>query len=549
MQTFLVTATPPTPNGELHVGHLSGPYLAADVFCRYQRMQGNRAVYLCSSDDHQSYTMTTATRRGCTPAELAERQTQVIKSTLRAAHIELDLYTSALSNKRHIDFVQNFVKELYSRGLLLEKTKTIYYCKSCEHYLFESFIKGGCPFCGEEAAGNLCEACGRINDPIDLQDPICSMCHTTPSLTTYQGLFFPLEAHREAMAQFYASQQTWRPHLQALCQWLVSHPLPDYPVSYPTAWGIPVPLEGFPNQSINVWFEMYPGHIATTQAWAELQGDPALADRLWGGEGKLVQFLGYDNSFFNAVLHVALALALEGQHILPEHIITNEFYLLDGEKFSTSRNHAIWGQDILHTVNADALRYHLSRTNPEHMQTNFSYQEFTQLVERELVERWEPMLNGFLRCVHQTTAGRVPALTDLDLQAIGLLGWAKGWLEQFYDPSAFSLRQASEILNAYAEGCADYLERSVLPLQEKEGETYRQRLASLAYLMQGFAHLAAPLLPAFSQQLWATLGGAGEISEQPWSQLDRPSLDNSSLAPVQEWFQSVQAEPQPVPAS
>lgn len=536
MSAFLVTATPPTPNGDLHVGHLSGPYLAADIFTRYQRMRGNEVIYLCSADDHQSYVMTTASRRAWEPAKLVEHYTQTIKGTLRAAQIEIDLFPSALGNSQHIAFVQSFFKSLYEQGILVTRQSKGYYCRGCARHLFESFVKGRCPYCGEGAAGNLCEACGRVNDPIELIDPTCSLCHARPETVERRGLYLPLERYRSQLAEFYASRSSWRPHLRALCRWLVAHPLPDYPISYPTSWGIPVPVEGMEGQAINVWAEMYPGHIATTRALGAVRDDPGLADRLWGGGATLVQFLGYDNSFFNAVLHVALGLAAGRRYALPEHIITNEFYLLSGEKFSTSRNHAIWGSDILQKVQADVLRHYLCRTNPEHMQTSFSMEHFAAQSRQELSGNWSGLINAFLEHIHSQNRGVIPATPELDLQARGLLGWAREGLERFYGQDAFSLLHASATLQAYVEGCRDYLERSVLTVTEKKGPGYSRRLGSLAYLIKGLAYLCAPMMPVFAQQLWAALGNEGQVGKQLWSELEAPLSAEKTAGPAREWF-------------
>lgn len=537
MKTFLITATPPTPNGDLHVGHLSGPYLGADVFTRYQRMRGNRAVYLCSGDDHQSYVMTTAKRQGRDPAELVEDMTATIKSTLCAMSIEMDLFTSALGNSAHVSFVQDVFRELYDRGVLQVKTRPALRCDTCDRYLFESFAKGACPHCGEEAAGNLCEACGRVNDPTELRDPVCSVCRSTPARTTYTGIFFPLEEYRGALAEFYASRTSWKPHLRALCDWLVSRPLPDYPVSYPSSWGIPVPVDGFEGQVINVWFEMYPGHIETTRSWAQLADEPGLAERLWGGDATLVQFLGYDNSFFNAVLHVATGIALGRRYALPEHIVTNEFYFLDGEKFSTSRNHAIWGRDIAQVVQTDALRYFLGRTNPEHMQTNFSYRDYASRVGTELRGVWEPTINGALAHIHEEFRGILPAESDPDLHARGLLDWAARWLERYYDLDEFSLRQASAVLHAYAEGCEAYFRRSVLA--RRGTPMHASRVASLGFLLKGWAVLAAPILPEFAQRLWSGLGLPGQVADAGWAQLGESLATPTRVGPAQSWFAQV----------
>lgn len=535
MSSFLVTTTPPTPNGDLHVGHLSGPYLGADVFVRYQRMRGNEAFHVCSADDHQSYVATTAARRGSSPEELADRYARAIKSTLRAAHIELDMFTSALHNTAHIAFVQGFFKDLYDRGIIEAKTKPVLHCQRCDRHLFESFASGKCPHCGEGAAGNLCEACGRINNPVELIEPVCSLCRTRPVTVEHRGLYFPMERYRAALTKVYASRSSWRPHLQALCGWLVERPLPDYPASYPTSWGIPVPIEGFQGEAINVWLEMYPGHIATTRALGELRGDPKLAERFWSGGSAVVQFLGYDNSFFNAVLHVALALASGGRYAPPEHIITNEFYLLGAEKFSTSRDHAVWGSDILKTVPADVLRYFVCRTNPEHMQTSFSHAHLARTTEHELLGQWRRVINGLLQITHDAGHHAVPAETEPDLAARGLLGWAKVGLERSYSAEQFSLRQASATLQAYVEGCADYLDRAVLPAVHV-GRPARRQIASLGYLLKGLAQMAVPVMPAFSQRLWATLGLEGSIEQRPWSTIGEPFTGGAAVGPTQPWF-------------
>jgi methionyl-tRNA synthetase len=292
METYLVTATPPTPNGDLHVGHLSGPYLGADVFARYRRLRGDRAVYLCSSDDHQSYVMTTAARLGRDPAELARHYSEVIQATLRAADVRLDHFTRALGNEPHVARVRRTFRELWDAGVLVERTRPALRCEPCGRHLFESFARGRCPACGEEAAGNLCEACGRVNDPVELVEPVCGFCRRPAMRGEYRGIFLPLERFRARLAAFYTGCDTWRPHLRALCEWLVSRPLPDYPVSYPSPWGIRVPVEGFEDHAINVWFEMFPGHVETTRAWAEAGGGGAdAAERLWGGGATVVQFL------------------------------------------------------------------------------------------------------------------------------------------------------------------------------------------------------------------------------------------------------------------
>lgn len=515
VKNYLVTATPPTTNGDLHVGHLSGPYLAGDVFTRFQKMLGHQVTFQSSGDDHQSYIVTTSNKLGTTPNQLVKEKTKGILSTLQAVNIEMDIFTNSLGNRDHIRFVQNLFLIMYEKGLFQEKKEPIYCCDHCDKLLFESHIKGKCPYCFENASGNLCEACGRINRPVDLYDPKCSTCDSTPRLTQYTGLFFPIDKYRSALKSFYSSRKSWRPHLKALCNWLTSHPIPDYPVTYPSDWGIQVPVPKFEDQTINVWFEMYPGHLRTAMNYAQ---DEQIDLKLTNSHTTFVQFLGYDNSFFNAVLHLTTALALDGEYLYPDHIITNEFYLLENEKFSTSRSHAIWGQDIVKEIQPDYLRYHLCRTNPEVMQTNFSYKELELTISYEL----EPIVSTIKNFISILQVDKYHKLIlekeSIDLHAIGYYQSCKQGLESNCHIDNFSLQRASAALHNYLKSVVYYFERSVLPMRNIDQKTYKNRLTSIGYLFYGLVYFSAPIMPDFSKEL-SKIFGVDE-TELYWSDLE-----------------------------
>jgi methionyl-tRNA synthetase len=518
VSSLLVTATPPTPNGDLHLGHLAGPFLAADAFNRFQRMRGNDSAYLTSSDDHQSYVVSSARRRGLAPEELARSCAADIEATLAAARIEVDCFTKSSGNGAHAEAVQDFVRLLAANGLIVAKEHALPHCRRCSQPLFESFARGRCPYCGEGANGNLCEACGRVNDPLDLIEPSCGLCGGEPEVVPFRGLFLPLEPHREALEELWDGRTSWRPHLRALCGALLAEPLPDYPVGYPTPWGVPLPLEGFPGQAVNAWLEMYPGMIQTARTYGEREGegDSGLARALFEGEATLVQFLGYDNGFFNAVLHSAVALALGGSFPLPEHVITNEFYRFDGEKFSTSRGHAIWGREILAEVESDALRYHLARTNPEHWQTSFSREALRRSERDELNGAWEEAIEA-LCALAAGPAAR--SAGEPDLQARGLIGWAADNLERFYGVERFSLRHASAVLDDYVRAGGEYAARgrSAGTASERAGPAL-----GATSLLRALSIFAAPLMPTLADRVWARLGRDGTAGDQRW---DRDDLE------------------------
>lgn len=508
MKTFLVTATPPTPNGDLHVGHLSGPFLAADVFSRYQRMRGEKVVFATGSDDHQSYVHATAAREGKDPVAVADDFTERIQVTLRTADIEVDHFGRALGNACHRKLVRRLFRALVDSGCVTRKRHPALYCRFCERLLFEGFVRGWCPRCGEETPGHLCEMCGWVNDPIDLVEPTCNLCRGVPGTVEREGLYLPLEPHRGRLEDFWSTRATWRPHLMAFCEAMLAKPLPEYPVSHPGRWGIQVPSEGVGQQVVNVWLEMYAGHIVAGRATEVLEDPPTL------DAPTIVQFLGHDNSFYNAVLHAAVSLALDESWPTPEHLITNEFYFLEDRKFSTSRNHAISGQDALAMVGSDCLRFHLARSNPERWQTNFSRDALIETEQREIQGIWTAAIRELQDQVRQVPSEQEPPACDL--RVAGLIQGATSDLERCYGLGGFSLRQASSILLELAAAAVDFSRRAS---NAKPGPVPRPTAGDAAALLRSLALLSAPLVPSLSQEIWRSLGAKDEVTKKPWPRL------------------------------
>ncbi|GLO68386.1 MULTISPECIES: class I tRNA ligase family protein [Oceanobacillus] len=501
MDKIYVTATPPTPNGDLHIGHLAGPYLAADIYTRFKKMQGHDITYITYGDDHQSYVPTTANNKSVDPVDLVKVNNRIIKNTLSSADIDIDLYKNPLGNDKHIKYVQSFFLKLYNNGKLKEKTKEILFCDSCEIHLFESFVKGVCPYCRSKSSGNLCEACGQINDPIELIDPKCTVCNSVPNTTQYTGLFFPVNDYKKELIEFYSSRDTWREQLIEYCKYITSKNIPDYPITYPANWGIPVPLSEFQGQVINVWFEMYPGILESVES-DNIYKDSYLD---YQGNHTLVQFLGFDNSFFNSFLHLASAFALDEGTLLPEHIITNYFYLLEDKKFSTSQNHALWGEDILRDIPSDNLRFYLSLTNPEHMQTNFSLDKFYE-VNNKMVEKWEVVINSFTETINNEFNGLIPKNKQLQYQASCIVERTKNNLEKYYELNRFSLRKAAIELNDYIDSLKSFWNEKVLPSSQSDYNLYKHYLSDFSYLLTSLAIFAYPIMPNFSKKLIRNLG-------------------------------------------
>ena len=367
---WLITATPPTPNGDLHVGHMSGPYLAADIFKRARMALGDSAVYVCYGDDNQSYVITTAERLNTNPIKLMEKGNIDIQKTLTAYHINMDQYTRP--DEKYNKMVGDTIRLLINKNFIIEKEIDQIYDMETGVTLYESFASGYCNVCLLKTKGGICEACGHPNEPVDL----LTQSHINDNGVRFirnsnKSLVLPVEDYREEITKFYKTKKgVWRPHLIQLVDELLGKPLADYSISHPGKWGIPIGLPGWENHVINVWAEMGIGllHLLNQHR-----------DNVEIDKGRYVQFLGYDNSYFFAILHPVLQFALRrvGKKYtkIPDFIFTNEFYHLENKKFSTSQGHALWARDLLKHMSVGEARLYLSLNSPELSEANFQLSE------------------------------------------------------------------------------------------------------------------------------------------------------------------------------
>ncbi|HTQ81546.1 MAG TPA: class I tRNA ligase family protein [Thermoanaerobaculia bacterium] len=518
MKRVLITATPPTPNGDLHVGHLSGPYLAGDVYKRYCRLAGLEAFFITGGDDNQTYVATKAEQLGTTPEKVAERFDDAIVETLRRAQIEVDIYVRPLRSPRHARFITEFVERLYADGKLIAREAEAAWCEKCQRFLFEAFLSGTCPHCGVHSDGNVCEVCAQPNLCVDLIDAACKRCGGAVSRRTVRRLFFPLSPYAERLREYFPTARMGA-HLAALCDTMLAEGLPDIPVSNPADWGIPVPVPGFEGQRLYAWFEMAPGYLSATQEMLEALGRPESWRDFWGSdEAAVVQFFGYDNSYFHTVLFTAEMLAFDASIHLPAAFVTNEFYRLDGQKFSTSRVHAIWGQEILDHLPADLLRYYLCLDRPEAEQTNFQLHDFRAATKRDLVGLWQPWLGGLGRKVREQESGIAPAPGRLTASQERFAAELADLIETaslYYQRETFSPHRIVTTLNrlvdaAHAFGAAESHWRA--------GATEERRSALALELSAAatLALLASPIMPGFGARLWAELGFPAAPAAGDW---------------------------------
>lgn len=489
-QQFIVTATPPTPNGDFHVGHFSGPYLGGDIFARFQRLRGNQVAFVSSADRNQSYVVTTAERLGVDPESLAADSHNEMIATLGKGDISFDVFNEV--DACHTDRVQEFFRKIDANGHIKVKTVAVPYSAREKRYLFESFLAGHCPTCWAQTAGAICETCGHPNSFETLELPRSKVDDDALEYRELKVAFLEMEAFRGQIVSYYADKRgVWRPHLIELVDELLEKGLPDFPLTYPSDWGIPSPIKDTEGQVLNVWAEMLPGLVNSTRLVA--QGP------LWAGgsSARLVQFLGYDNSFFFALVHLVLAMAHE-DCVLPDTIITNEFLELDNYKFSTSKGHLIWARDLLQNADVSVVRFYLALANPETQKMNFTCAAMEELTVARFLKPFRAAMQGISGqlVLAPELGGNVTVSADEAVYLNNILDR----FARFYGGRHFSPQRAAEHLShllARIEAGVDRYLYSGNP-----GELRRSALISWFALPV----VAAPLMPRFSVDLCQALG-------------------------------------------
>ncbi|MFE1896692.1 class I tRNA ligase family protein [Streptomyces yangpuensis] len=390
MKRTLVIAPGPTANGDLHLGHLAGPFLAADVCARYARAAGGDVLFGSGVHSTQNYIVTTARRLGVAPEELRSRSAEQVEETLAAAGIEPDGFVRF--GDRYVKTVRHFFERLHSRGELRLREVLFPYAPRTGEFLTDAYVRGGCPVCLADGCAGLCENCGHWIASGDLIAPRSTLHPEDPvELRGHRVLVLPLEEHREALTAYFARQSaTMRPRLAQMIEEILSRPLPDYPLTLPISWGIPAPFPEVAGQVLYADAETVAWSMHCTALAAEHRGEVlASDDELWFADAgsRVVYFFGSDAGFAFAVVGAAMLMALGG-HTLPEHFVTNEFYELDHDKFSTSRGHVVTGRELAAEVPRDLIRFYLAATGPDFQRTNFTREALDHVTDTRLVRPW-----------------------------------------------------------------------------------------------------------------------------------------------------------------
>ena len=434
----LITTALPYANGPVHIGHLAGVYVPADIYARYLRLKGEEVLMIGGSDEHGVPITIRAQKEGITPQDVVDRYHAIIKDGFERLGITHDIY-SRTSSATHHEHASEFFRKLYDKGEFIEKTSQQYYDEQANQFLADRYITGTCPHCNNERAyGDQCESCGTSLAPTDLKDPKSAITGNTPVLRETKHWYLPLDKHESFLREWILEgHKEWKSNVYGQCKSWLDMGLQPRAVSRDLDWGIPVPVEGAEGKVLYVWFDAPIGYISNTK---ELL--PDTWEAWWKSEDtKLVHFIGKDNIVFHCIVFPAM-LKAEGSYILPENVPANEFLNLEGDKISTSRNWAVWLHEYLDEFpgKQDVLRYVLTANAPETKDNDFTWKDFQARNNNELVAIYGNFVNRALVLTNKYFEGKVPALgelTDYDKETIAEVQAIKSTIEKELDTYHF----------------------------------------------------------------------------------------------------------------
>lgn len=511
----LVTAALPYANGGVHIGHLAGVYVPADIYVRYLRLKKRDVLFICGSDEHGVPVTIRARKEGCTPQQVVDRYNKIIEDSFKEFGISFDDFGRTTS-EIHKKTASDFFRTLYDKGEFIEKESEQYYDEEAHTFLADRYITGECPHCHAEGAyGDQCEKCGTALSPTELINPKSMVSGSKPVLRKTKHWYLPLDKHQQWLEPWITEQhKEWRPNVMGQCKSWFDMGLKPRAVSRDLDWGIPVPVEGAEGKVLYVWFDAPIGYISNTKEicpndWEKWWKDP---------ETRLIHFIGKDNIVFHCIVFPAM-LKAEGSYILPDNVPANEFLNLEDDKISTSRNWAVWLDEYLRDLpgKQDVLRYVLTANAPETKDNNFTWKDYQARNNNELVAVYGNFVNRALQLTKKYYNGIVPAageLTDYDKDTIAEFKDVKAEVERLIENFRFRDAQ-KEAMNLARIGNKYLADSEPWKVIKTDPERVKTILNLSLQLVANLAIAFEPFLPFSSEKLRGML----HINEVEWDRL------------------------------
>lgn len=522
---YTITAALPYTNGPIHIGHLAGVYVPADIYARYLRLQGKDVAYICGSDEHGVAISMKAKKEGITPQEVIDKYDGIIRKSFEDFGISFDNY-SRTSRKIHHDTASDFFRKLYEDGKFIEETTEQLYDEQADQFLADRFVIGTCPKCGnEEAYGDQCEKCGTSLNATDLINPKSTITGTKPVLKATKHWFLPLNEYDAFLKEWILEghKNDWKANVYGQVKSWVDAGLEPRAVTRDLDWGIDVPVEGAEGKKLYVWFDAPIGYISSTKEWAEKEGkdwEPYWKDQ----ETKLVHFIGKDNIVFHCIIFPAM-LKAHDDYILPDNVPANEFLNLEGNKLSTSKNWAVWLHEYLEDFpgKEDALRYALTANAPETKDNDFTWKDFQARNNNELAAIFGNFINRVVVLTNKYYDGIIPTpneFSDVDEQTLAELKAYPAVIASSIERYRF--REAlGEMMNVARLGNKYLADEEPWKMIKENPERVKTQMYVALQIASALAVLSEPFLPFTSEKLKRILNISN--SELTWNSISETS--------------------------
>ena len=530
MERVLVCVAWPYANGPIHVGHVTGSLLPADLFARFNRLMDRDVVMVSGSDMHGAPITVSADKEKVSPAEIAERYHRINSKAIEDLGITFSLYTST-HTKNHEDVAKEIFLKLLENGHMIRKSSPQFYCSKCSRFLPDRYVEGSCPHCdNEHARGDQCDACGMDLNAEELRDAHCQLCGSTPELKETEHFFLKLSDFTDELLAYVERNEHWRSHVRAFTLNVLHDGLLDRSMTRDISWGVPVPVDGFESKRMYVWFEAVMGYLSATKEWAAKSSSPDAWEPLWKDPSvKSYYFLGKDNIVFHTIIWPAILLGVGGLN-LPYNVVANQFMNLGGQKFSKSMGVSIDIPDILSKFSQDVVRYYLTANMPEFKDSEFSWKDFAQRVNNELVATYGNFVHRAMSFTYKNFAS-VPKkgeLDDRDRAALARIDEARDAARSSFEACEF--RDALKAVMDLAQAGNQYFD-AVAPwaLVRSDKERCGTVLHVSMEICKALAVLAFPVMPSSAERIWRDLGMEGSIEEVGWKGIAMPLKEGEAM--------------------
>jgi len=509
----------PYANGSLHLGHIAGCYLPADIFARFSRMTGKDVLMVSGSDEHGTPITITAEKEKTTPQTIVDRYNKEHTENMKKMGISFDLFTRTTTDN-HTEVVQDIFLTLFKKGNIYKKSVDAFYCNSCSKYLPDRYIEGTCPHCGsDKARGDQCDECGKLLDPQELQDVKCKICGGSPEIRTSEHLFFALSKFEQKLLDWIKNKSYWKSSVLKFTENWLKDGLKDRAITRDINWGVKVPIDGFEDKRIYVWFDAVIGYLSASKEWSKRKGQPDKWKEWWkSSESKHYYFLAKDNIPFHTLIWPSILMGYGKGLNLPYDIPANEYLRLKGEQFSKSRGTAVWVPDILEKFDVDAIRYYLSINMPENKDTNWMWDDFVAKNNDELVGTYGNFIHRVITFTHKNF-GEIPKLgklDDLDKETIKKIEEITKEVASSIEKCNFKqgLRAA---MNLAQHGNFYFDQKQPWSLVKNDKEACASVLHICFKIVNALAVIMTPYLPYSSDRIWSILGHKDSIHNGDWS--------------------------------